>query len=164
MQAIGIIVADIFPVHSARSHRHTAKRPEFFKTIGRDLVFIRRHHVGNRRAAAFQTDKDKTAPDFHVDGDKARFVLVQSGVGRAVRNTRQAAIKIIGPGMIRAHKFLGASARSIDQAAAPVAADIGKGTQHLIRTAHDDDAFANIIEAMPVATVCDIADMANDLP
>ena len=128
------------------------------------MVFIRRHHVGDRRAAAFQADKNKTAPDFHVDGDKTCFVLIQSGVGRAVRNTGQAAIKIIGPGMIRAHKFLGASARSIDQAAAPVAADIGECTQHLIRAAHDDDAFANIIEAMPVANVWDIADMADDLP
>ena len=68
VKAIGIIVADIFPVHIARSHRDTAQRPKFFKTIGCDLMFIRRHHVGNRRAAAFQADKNKAVPDFHFDG------------------------------------------------------------------------------------------------
>ena len=84
VQAIRIIVADIFPINRTRAHGDAAKRLQFLKPIGRDLRLIRLHHFGNRRPAAFQSDKDKPAPDFHVDGHKAGLILVERRVRGAI--------------------------------------------------------------------------------
>ncbi len=164
VQAIGIIIADIFPVHLARPHGDAAKCLEFFKTVGRDLVFIRRHHFGHRRPAAFETNENEPAPDFHVDMDKASLVFVERWVRCAVWHTRQAAIKVIGPCMIGADQFFGAPVGAIDQSAAPMTADIGECAQDVVIAAHNNDTLADIIEGVPVACFCDIADMADHLP
>ena len=66
--------------------------------------------------------------------------------------------------MIGADQFLSATAGAIDQAATPVAANIGEGAQYLVCSAHDNDAFADIIEAVPIAHIGNIADMAHHLP
>ena len=45
-----------------------------------------------------------------------------------------------------------------------MAADIGEGAKLLIGTADDDDAFADIVEAVPVSRIGHIGDMADNLP
>ena len=66
--------------------------------------------------------------------------------------------------MIGADQFLRAAAGAIDQTAAPVAADIGERAQHLVCAAHDNDALIDVIEAVPVADIRNITDMAHHLP
>ena len=164
VQAIRIIVADIFPVHIARPHGDAAKRFEFLKAVRRDLGLIRGHHVRDRGAIAFKTDKYEPAPDFHIDGHKARLALVERWVRCAVGHAGQAAIKVIGPCVIGADELFRTSVRAVNQTASAVAADIGKGAQHVVIAAYDDHALADIIKAVPVARVRNVADMAYDLP
>ena len=66
--------------------------------------------------------------------------------------------------MIGADELFRASVRAVNQTASAVAADIGKGAQHVVIAAYDDHALADIIKAVPVARVRDVTDMAYDLP
>ncbi len=164
VESVGIIVANIFPVHVTRSQSDAAEGFQFFEFIRRNLIFIGRHHLGHGGSATLQPDKNETAPDFHVDGNQPCLILVQGGIGSTVRNARQAAIQIIGPRMIGAHKLFRAAARSIDKPGTAVTADIGKSTKRMVRAAHDDNALPYIIEAVPIARIRNVADMANHLP
>ena len=47
VETIGIIVADIFPVHRARTQGDAAEGLQFFKFVRRYLIFIGRHHLGH---------------------------------------------------------------------------------------------------------------------
>ena len=45
-----------------------------------------------------------------------------------------------------------------------MAADIGEGADLTVIAAHDDNAFTNIIEAVPIACAWHITQVADDLP
>ena len=58
----------------------------------------------------------------------------------------------------------GRPASAVDQARAAVTADVGERAQRHVLAAHDDHAFAEVLERVPVARLGDVAVMADDLP
>jgi TetR/AcrR family transcriptional regulator, transcriptional repressor of bet genes len=66
--------------------------------------------------------------------------------------------------MIGANKLFCATTGAIDETRPAMAADIGKGAQACVYPAHNDHTLADIIDGMPVAWVCHIANMTHHLP
>lgn len=165
VQAVRIIVADILPVHIARAQRDAPQCAEFRETIGFDHRFIGRHHRGDRRAAVvLQPHEPEAAPLFEADGNKPRLPLVERGIARRIGNARESPVEFVGPGVIGANELLRAARRAVDQPRPAVAADIGEGAHDAVGAAHDDHAFAAIIDAVPVARRRNVALMTDDLP
>src|SRR3546814_9840638 len=73
-------------------------------------------------------------------------------------------VEFVGPGVIGADELFRAARRAIDEARAAMAADVGEGAHDAVGAAHEDHAFAGIVDAVPVTGVRDVAVVADDLP
>ncbi len=164
VQAVGVVVADVLPVDLARAQRDATEGAQVFEAVRRDHCFVRRHHLGHRGAFVAQADEHETAPDLEAHRSEPVTGLVETRVTRAVGDARERAIEIVGPGMIGAHQPFRAAAGPVDDARPAVAADVGEGADLPVPAAHDDHAFAKVVERVPVAGGGDVADVANDLP
>ena len=127
VQAVRIIVGDGLPVERARTKRDPADRPQILETIGRDLVLIRRHHLGDRRRAGLERDEQEAAPILQRDREQAELLGLQARIFVAVRNADEPPVARIAPRMIGAGQDLGAAARAVDQPRSAMAADVGEG-------------------------------------
>jgi len=81
-----------------------------------------------------------------------------------VRHPDQPPIRRIAPRMVGTGQHLGAAAGPIHEPRPAVTADIGERPHLAIIAADDDHAFAEIIEAMPVAGAGYVVEVAYDLP
>ena len=151
VQMIRIIVGDGLPVEVARPHPHRADRAHLLEAVGRDLFLIGRHHLGDRGQAVLEPDEQEPAPIFERDGFEAILRGVEPGIFGAVRNPDQLAGAVVAPRVIGAGQHLGAPACPVDQPRAAVAADVGEGAHRAVVAAQDDDRFAEIIDAAPLA-------------
>ena len=110
MQAVGIIVADILPVHRTRAQRDAAQRAQFGKAIGRDLVDIGRHHLRHRRSAVIlQPDEQEAVEILDLDRDKSMPGPVEIAIAARHWQARQATVQTIGPGMVGTDQLSGAT-------------------------------------------------------
>src|SRR3546814_14691577 len=62
-------------------------------------------------------------------------------------------VEFVGPGVIGADELFRAARRAIDEARAAMAADVGEGAHDAVGAAHEDHAFAGIVDAVPVPGV-----------
>lgn len=164
VKAIGIIVGHVFPVHGARAKRDPAKRPHLGKTVGRDHRLIRRHHLRDTGAIAFQAHKDEALPDLKFNRLERQPRHVQPRIIPLARNTGQPPVPFIGPAMIGADKFFSTAAYPIGNPRRTMTADIVKSPNLTIIPRNDDHAFAQIVKAVPVTRLGDVIHMAYDLP
>src|SRR6476469_9642768 len=80
-----------------------------------------------------------------------------------VRHADEASVARVAPCVIGAGEHLGAPAAAVDKARAAMAADIRERPHHAVIAANNHDAFAEIVEAPPLARLRDVAFMANHL-
>ena len=66
--------------------------------------------------------------------------------------------------MIGADEFPGAAGVAINDPRSAVAADVGEGPHRPVLAAHDDDAFSEKLQRMPLARLGDVAEVTDDLP
>ena len=77
VQMVRIIVGDGLPVEVARAQRHPADRAQILEAVGRDLVVIGRHHLGDarqRRPRAARTGTRATSRARPASGRSCRGV------------------------------------------------------------------------------------------
>jgi len=163
VQMVGIVIGDGFPIQRARAQRHPADRAQILEAIGRDLVLIGRHHLGDRRRARFERDEQEPVPGFERNGEQAVIFGREARIFMAMGHADQPPVAGIAPRVIGAGQHLGAAGLAVDQPRPAVAADVGEGPRLSVVAANDDHALAEIVEAAPVARVRDIARVADDL-
>ena len=93
VQRIGIIVGDLLPVHIARTQRDAAERHQLLHTVGGDLVLVRRHHLGDRRAVAGKAHEDEAVIDLVLDRLEAALGRIEPHEGVAERNAGELAAR-----------------------------------------------------------------------
>ena len=141
----------VFQLSVARPERHPADRAQFLEAVGRDLILIRRHHLGDRRRARLERDEQEPAPLLQRDRHQARACRSRSpGYSCAVRHPDQPPVAGIAPRVIGAGQHLGAAAVAVDQPRAAMAADVGEGAHLAVVAADDDHALAEIFEACAI--------------
>jgi len=163
VQVIRIIVGNRLPVERPVAQPHRRKRLHLRKAVRLDLVFVRRHDLGDRRHARLERHEQETSPIFERDGKQAELFGLQSWIFLPVRNPDELAVPGIAPGMIRAGQDLRAAGVAVDQPRTAVAAHVRESADFLVIPADDDHTLAQIFQHLPVAGFRDVAFMADDL-
>src|SRR5215472_2609226 len=146
MQMVRVIVTERLPVKAARTDRDSAQQPQILEAIRFDLVFIWRHHLGDAWKSRFQGHEQKPVPVFERYAMKPKTVGLKAGIFVPVRNPDQSAVAGIAPCVIGTGQHFRATARTVDQSRAAMAANV-RECSHLAVVAPDhDDAFTEIFE------------------
>ncbi len=124
MQPVRIIVGNRLPVEMPRTDRDPAQDAQIPKSIGGDLLLIRRHHLGDRRRSRLERHEQETVPILQRHREEAQLVRLQAWIFVAVRDPDQPAVPGIAPRMIGTGKDFGAAAVSIDDPRAAVTAHV----------------------------------------
>src|SRR5436190_4891916 len=163
VEVVGIIIAQRLPVELARTHRDPAEHPQLLKTIRRHLVLVWRHHFRDRRRAGLERDEQETAPFLQCDRKKAQLLNLETRIFVAMRHADQPAVATVAPSVIGAGQYLGAAARTVDEAGAAVTTDVRECSNLTVVAANNDHAFAKIFQAAPFARLKDLALVADHL-
>src|SRR5258706_11543603 len=125
VHAIGIIVADILPVHRAWAKRDAPVGNEVFEFAGGEFIGVGRRHVRDARQAAFEAHEDEAVGDFLIDGLEAESLRIEAFEALPFRRPGEGAVELIAPGVIGADEALSARAtRLAGDYTGAVAADI----------------------------------------
>src|SRR3546814_12861654 len=84
----------------------------------------RRHEFGQGSSIRIGIDKNQAAPQFAADGQQSRGPLVQTGELMRPGRSKQSAIRVERPGVIRADRKYPISARFGNMRGSPMRRDI----------------------------------------
>jgi hypothetical protein len=116
VEAVGIIVGDVLPVHVARPQGNPAERPQRLEPIGGHLVFVGRHHLGDRGTGGFEPDEEKTVPSLKLDRYEPELRQDHPWIVALVRDSDQPSVEAVGPGVIGAGQAFRAARAAAHQA------------------------------------------------
>src|SRR5690606_33840271 len=110
VHAVGIIIADVLPIHWARAERDAAIGDELLKFERFELFRIRRHHLLHAGQALREADEDEPVGDLLIDGFEAERARIEPFEALPFRRTGEAAVELVAPSVIWADKAMAARA------------------------------------------------------
>ena len=165
VQAVGVVVADVLPVHLPRPQRHSSLRDELLHTIERHFVRVGRGHLAHAGEAGLEPHENEPHEYFEIEGSETVTGSIESRERLPVGHSDQAAVECVGPGVVRTGNAAPAMAlRAIEQPRRPVTTDVVECAHLAIVAAKNDNRLAEEFERMEVAGTRHIARVADHLP
>ncbi len=165
VQAVGVVVGHVLPVHRPRAHHHRAQWLELLEAVGFDLGVIGGHHLGDAGQPGGKTHEHEAAPDLLLQRLQAQLGGVLAFELLPARDRRQPPVQAVAPGVVGADQPVAAVAGvSVGQARGAVAADIVETAHPAVLAADGQDLFVEDVKSLIVAGLGDVVDVADDLP
>ncbi len=114
VQAVGVVVADVLPVHGPRPQRHPPLRNQLLEAVGLQLGGVGPHHLGDAGQAGFQPHEDEAEEDLQLQRRQAVAIEVEVLESLPARRRLQGAVQPVAPGVVGAdHAMAAVAAASV---------------------------------------------------